>query len=782
MVYSPQYIAYGLFRGLHVLHENGFVHRDLKLENVVLHEEIAPRIDPHSSSEEYTATLKLIDYDTVLNLCGGNVPTNLTGGEGAPTPAGRSNATVAVVLPPSSSAAPQSGAGAMAPGTTPTIPAPPPSREKPPDHEFVVGTNQYIAPEGYLGQATAKTDVFAAGVILYRVITGRFPFREAIFDDRPGENVVGCPKMKQINVRLQYGIRNVDFSTDEVWTVKPTMADFVGRCLVYDHEDRISSAEALQHEWLVDFAQQHSQVSALAEFLGGEQLARFARPATTHEVVLSSRGSPSSGDQQGGLHGEEQSFLVESRLRQLSAPAAAADNVHKKSPTKNRNFSEFLPPGTSLTTMKRGTTATSSSASDAGNFSPSSTASPATSPESGSKQLSARSSKDDLISGSYPEEGDSAGEHNISALSSRAVSHDVPGGVNSSRVLAVPRTSSVSIEARTSSVSIGARTSSVSIGDPSSMSSAEEGMQLSGEGQQEIQLSGEGQQDLPQEQLMADLLVSLASHECANPYRAPPGFAHPETGEILTFQPEENRVEGWDSGEQEEWQPQEEQGESAEDVSDEENVDAGAPVVSSTTSFRYFHWRPELRIRRNSKYRELIRQQILDQQELGRRDQDARVYLGRRIGKFIPSASSEEVRSISLGGGPSERHEHLQEEGNPFFGFSVEGNRPDGIVSAPQPPPSWVNEGIIPARARTEGRSPIWEDKDTMGDADRMGLAGAQDEGEHPIGGSSSSDAKKIAEENVNDADGTSVPLPKLDTTASPRAKVDAPWEVEKGR
>merc|ERR1719422_261786 len=80
---------------------------------------------------------------------------------------------------------------------------------KSPTATRVLGTDQYIAPEAYEGHYSPASDVFAVGVIAYRLLTGSFPFDENIFDDKPGENWVGSPKMREIreklnNVRLDW--------------------------------------------------------------------------------------------------------------------------------------------------------------------------------------------------------------------------------------------------------------------------------------------------------------------------------------------------------------------------------------------------------------------------------------------------------------------------------------------------------------------------------------------------------------------------------------------------
>jgi len=108
----------------------------------------------------------------------------------------------------------------------------------------VVGTDQYISQEAYSGRYSPLSDVFAVGVIAYRFFTGKFPFHRGMFDDEPGENWVGSPKMSQIRRRLK--VARVDY-THRNFREHPLAADLVQRLLSSQEQYRPTAAAALEH-------------------------------------------------------------------------------------------------------------------------------------------------------------------------------------------------------------------------------------------------------------------------------------------------------------------------------------------------------------------------------------------------------------------------------------------------------------------------------------------------------------------------------------------------------
>jgi serine/threonine protein kinase len=115
-----------------------------------------------------------------------------------------------------------------------------------PKSKAVVGTDGYIAPEAYLGNVNPKSDIFSTGVVMYVLITGRFPFDDEIFDDQPGENYVCSPKMAEINGKLMKF--NVRFGRS--WDPFPQAKAFCQMMIDLDDSKRPTAMEALNHPWM----------------------------------------------------------------------------------------------------------------------------------------------------------------------------------------------------------------------------------------------------------------------------------------------------------------------------------------------------------------------------------------------------------------------------------------------------------------------------------------------------------------------------------------------------
>jgi len=188
-------ILHQIVQGLKDMHGLGRIHKDLKLENVMVDMEapnrsLSPQSVGSSSFGQQSPTspgVKLIDFDTVQDW------------------------------------EPQS-----------------------PKSEYVHGTDRYIAPEAYSGIYSPASDMYCVGVIMYKLLTRRFPFPANIFDDKPGQNRAGSSAMRRIQERLRN--YKIDFSC---WPLQdyPLAADLCQKLLDWDPMVRPCAEECLRHRW-----------------------------------------------------------------------------------------------------------------------------------------------------------------------------------------------------------------------------------------------------------------------------------------------------------------------------------------------------------------------------------------------------------------------------------------------------------------------------------------------------------------------------------------------------
>eukprot|EP00928_Gymnodinium_smaydae_P009165 TRINITY_DN13394_c0_g2_i2.p1 TRINITY_DN13394_c0_g2~~TRINITY_DN13394_c0_g2_i2.p1 ORF type:complete len:385 (+),score=72.02 TRINITY_DN13394_c0_g2_i2:139-1293(+) len=216
-------IVWQILSALSKLHGSGRIHKDLKLENVMVDMNTPKRRQSQvpGGGDLSPPSAKLIDFDTVQDW----------------------------------------------------EPSSPKARD-------VLGTDGYIAPEAYGGQYSPASDIYCVGVILYKLLTRKFPFRSEIFDDQPGENWVGSPAMARIQERLKH--EKIDFQRPPL-NKCPAVADLLAKMLAFDAAERPSAEEAMGHPWFYlkpeELSPRGPRLPSVRTNPGGHPLARHAAAA-----------------------------------------------------------------------------------------------------------------------------------------------------------------------------------------------------------------------------------------------------------------------------------------------------------------------------------------------------------------------------------------------------------------------------------------------------------------------------------------------------------------------
>jgi len=104
--------------------------------------------------------------------------------------------------------------------------------------QFRVGTTHYMAPEVILFDTiTPKVDIWAIGVLIYKIFTGTFPF-----DGKKEDEVFSKAKKGQYD----------EAKLDKLKLSKE-LKDLIKKFLTVKVDERISVTDALNHEWFTKF-------------------------------------------------------------------------------------------------------------------------------------------------------------------------------------------------------------------------------------------------------------------------------------------------------------------------------------------------------------------------------------------------------------------------------------------------------------------------------------------------------------------------------------------------
>jgi serine/threonine protein kinase len=95
---------------------------------------------------------------------------------------------------------------------------------------------------------------------MHVLMTNRFPFSPAMFDDEASDNYVGSPKMTEINGKLHK--HQIRFGRE--WNKFPDARDLCEAMLEVDVQKRPDTHKALRHPWFQYSAGRSFPLSAQA--------------------------------------------------------------------------------------------------------------------------------------------------------------------------------------------------------------------------------------------------------------------------------------------------------------------------------------------------------------------------------------------------------------------------------------------------------------------------------------------------------------------------------------
>lgn len=116
------------------------------------------------------------------------------------------------------------------------------------------GTARFNAPESFLGNYSAASDLYSVGAILYMLISGSMPYPDEFFEDIQECTSPAANRRWTEAIYERMRFHTVDWR-NTVWTesVPASCKDFCQKLLAFNPKERFSSAEeALAHCWFMD--------------------------------------------------------------------------------------------------------------------------------------------------------------------------------------------------------------------------------------------------------------------------------------------------------------------------------------------------------------------------------------------------------------------------------------------------------------------------------------------------------------------------------------------------
>jgi calcium-dependent protein kinase len=131
------------------------------------------------------------------------------------------------------------------------------------------GSPYYMSPEIINGHFCPKTDVWAVGVILFLMITGKYPF-----DNEPRADIFENIVKKPVDVKL---LKKSNCTNEAI--------DLIQKLLEKEIDDRLSASEALEHSWFDKFELNNNECFSLTMDTI-ETLRDFSNKTTFQKEVL----------------------------------------------------------------------------------------------------------------------------------------------------------------------------------------------------------------------------------------------------------------------------------------------------------------------------------------------------------------------------------------------------------------------------------------------------------------------------------------------------------------